>query len=76
MGASKTEVGDRTAFLCVNTTAQRVHSRKKKKQPFKKTESGDQFIKLGLVVAMGMKLQTGFEESIIMLPHLQDSLIS
>lgn len=29
MWASKTEVGDRTAFLCVNTTAQRAHSRKK-----------------------------------------------
>lgn len=76
MWASKTEGGDRAAFLCVNTSPQRVHSCKKNKQPFKKTESGDQFIKQGLVVAMGMKLQTGFEESIIMPPNLQNSLMS
>lgn len=45
--ASKTEGGDRAAFLCVNTTAQRVHSCKKKKQPFKKTGSGDQLVTAG-----------------------------
>lgn len=28
-GASRSEAGDRTAFLCVNTTAQRVRSRMK-----------------------------------------------
>lgn len=76
MWASKIEGGDRAAILCVNTTAQRVHSCKKNKQPFKKTESGDQFVKQGLLVAMGMKLQTSFEESIIMPPHLQNSLMS
>ena len=47
-----------------------------KKKPFKKTESGDQFVELDLVVAMEMELQTGIEDSVIMSPHLQDSLIS
>lgn len=36
MWASKTEGGDRAAILCVNTTAQRVHSCKKNKQPLRK----------------------------------------
>lgn len=75
MRASKTAVGHKTAFLCMNTVAQRGTAVQKKK-PFKKTESGDQFVELDLVVAMEMELQTGIEESVIMSPHLQDSLIS
>lgn len=69
--------------FCVNTAAQRgtAVQRKKKKGKKKavsseKTESGDQFVRLALVVAMGMELQTGTEESIIMSPGSQDSLIS
>lgn len=68
--------------FCVNTAAQRgtAVQRKKKREKkavsSEKTESGDQFVRLALVVAMGMELQTGTEESIIMSPGSQDSLIS
>lgn len=67
--------------FCVNTAAQRgtaVQKKKKRKKKVssEKTESGDQFVRLALVVAMETELQTGTEESIIMSPRSQDSLIS
>lgn len=70
--------------FCVNTAAQRgtavqkkeKNKKRKKKVSSEKTESGDQFVRLALVVAMETELQTGTEESIIMSPRSQDSLIS